>query len=267
MVQAIRALGTTPFSRSAMKARVPEFLALFAERPIKNERGGPSAPQLFATWFMVQTLRPAHIVESGVHDGLGTWLLERAAPEARLYCIDPAPLKLVYRSPHAEYLARDFAELEWALPRDNTLLYFDDHKDALGRIRDAERKNFVHVVFGENYPSGHGDSYSLKQAFMGEPARAPRGVVGRALQALGRSRPGEAARYLEAALETYFEFPPPRLAPVTRWGDAWSDERYPTSPPLFEDAGEPNDPFVLEAQAYTWTCYARLKRDSSPARR
>lgn len=250
-----------------MKERVPEFLALYAARPIKSERGGMRAPQLFATWFMVQTLRPAHVVQSGVADGLGTWLLERAAPEARLYCIDAALGKVVYRSPHAEYFTRDFSELDWALPRETTLLFFADHKDALARVRDAERHGFVHAVFEENYPLGHGDAFSLKKALMGAAAPAPRGVVGRAWYAISGGRPGDAARYLEATLETYFEFPPPRAAPTTRWGDAWTDERYPTQPPLFEGPAEADDPFVAEAQAYTWICYARLKRTAATTQR
>ncbi len=246
-----------------MKERIPQFLALFAERPIKEARGGKRAPELFATWLMVQTLRPAHIVESGVFGGLGTWLLERAAPEARLYCIDSAAAPRVYRSPHAEYFTRDFAELEWSLPRENTLLFFDDRADAVARVREAERRGFIHLVFGENYPAGHGESYSLKKALMGEAAPAPRGVVGRAWHAISGSRLGDAARYLEASLETYFEFPPPRVAPTTLWGEPWTDERYPTPPPLFEGPGDPDDLFVTEAQAYTWTCYARLKRSAT----
>jgi hypothetical protein len=263
MPQAIRALGTAPFSRSAMKERVPEFLALFAERPIKDNQGGMRAPHLFATWFMVQTLRPAHIVESGVFKGLGTWLLERAAPEANLYCIDPEPASLVYRSPHAQYFTRDFSELSWDLPRDRTLLFFDDHQDALARIVDAERRGFIHIVFEDNYPVGQGDCYSLKKAFMGEPPPAPHGLAQRAWHTISRRRPADAARYLEETLETYFEFPPPRLADTTRWGDAWTEERYPTPAPLFDGASEPNDPFVAEAQAYNWICYARLKRPES----
>jgi hypothetical protein len=246
-----------------MKERLPEFLALYAERPIKDAGGGMRAPELFATWLMVQTLRPAHIVESGVFGGLGSWLLERAAPEARLYCIDLAPARRVYRSQRAEYFTRDFAELEWTLPRESTLLFFRDRADALSRVREAERRGFVHLVFGENHPLGHGDGYTLKKALMGGPAPAPRGVVGRAWHAISGSRSGDAARYLEATLETYFEFPPPRLAATTLWGDAWTDERYPTPPPLFEDAGDPADPFVAEARAYTWTCYARLKRSAT----
>jgi hypothetical protein len=262
MSQSIRELGTAPFSREEMKQRIPEFLRLFAERPIRDNHGGMRAPHLFATWFMVRTLEPTHIVESGAFKGLGTWLLERAAPSARLYSIDPDPGSRVYRSPRAEYFTRDFSELDWDLPRQSTLLFFDDHQDALARIVLAEQRGFVHVAFEDNYPAGRGDCYSLKQAFMGVPAPAPRGFVERARRVIRASSPPERdpASYLERALDTYFEFPPVRRATTTRWGDAWTDEKYPTPLPLFDDPGDASDPFVAEAQDYTWICYARLRQ-------
>lgn len=261
MSQTIRALGTAPFSRSALQEKIPEFLRLLAERPFEDNHGGMRAPHLFATWAMVQALEPTHIVESGVFKGLGTWLLERAAPHARLYCIDPDPQRRLYHSSRAEYFTRDFSELDWDLPRDKTLLFFDDHQDALARVVLAERLGFAHLVFEDNYPSGRGDCYSLKKAFMGEPAPRRQNLLARARHVFEGPSPAERepARYLERTLETYFEFPPVRRATTTRWDDAWSDERYPTPPALFDSPGEPSDPFVAEARDYTWICYARLR--------
>ncbi len=245
-----------------MLEKIPEFLRLFAERPIADNHGGMRAPHLFATWFMLQALEPTHIVESGVFKGLGTWLLERAAPNARLYCIDPDPSQRIYHSANAEYFTSDFSKLEWDLPRDRTLLFFDDHQDALARIVRAEQLGFVHVVFEDNYPVGRGDCYSLKQAFTGEPAPRPRRLLRGVRQLLSGRSPAERdpARYLERTLETYFEFPPVRRAATTRWGDAWTDERYPTPPALIESVGDPSDAFSAEAQAYTWICYAKLRK-------
>ena len=261
MPQPIRELGRAPFARETMKERLPEFLRSFAERPIKENLGGMRAPHLFAAWFMVQTLEPTHVVESGVFKGLGTWLLERAAPGARLYCIDPDPGSIVYRSPRAEYFTRDFSELRWDLPRESTLLFFDDHQDALARVEFAERQGFVHLIFEDNYPAGQGDCYSLKKALMGEAVPAPKSLGRRALRALSGPTPAEQdpAAYLERTLDTYFEFPPVRRAAKTRWGDDWSDEAYPTPPTLLDDAPAADDAFVTEAQAYTWMCYAKLK--------
>lgn len=262
MAAPLRELGTSPFSREAMKEALPEFLGLLGKLPISNNHGGMRAPHLFATWFMLRTLRPTHIVESGVFKGLGTWLLEQAAPEARLYCIDPNPEAIEYRSPRAEYFTRDFSELDWDLPRATTLLFFDDHQNALSRVALAERLGFSHLIFEDNYPRGKGDCYSLKQALMGEPAPQPRGLGARALQILtgASAADRDPARYLESVVETYAEFPPVRRPPTTRWGDAWTDALYPTPEPLFDGLGGSDDPFTAYAQDYTWICYARLKR-------
>ncbi len=244
-----------------MKQRLPEFLQLLAERPIKDNVGGMRAPHLFATWFMLQTLRPTHVVESGVFKGLGTWLLERSAPEARLYCIDPNPSSIVYRSTKAEYFTRDFSELSLELPRESTLLFFDDHQDALARIVLAARKGLRHVIFEDNYPKGRGDCYSLKQAFMGAEVPAPTSLAKRALRAVTGPTPAERdpAGYLAQTLDTYCEFPPVRRAAPTRWVDAWADEAYPPPPTLLDDEPLPHDPFASQAQDYNWICYARLK--------
>lgn len=95
---------------------------------------------------------------------------------------------------------------------------------------------------------------------MGEPAPAPRGWGAPARSALSGSTPAEREplRYLERTLDIYYEFPPVRRTQTTRWGDAWSDETYPTQAPLFED-GADDDIFYAEAPAYTWLCYARLR--------
>jgi hypothetical protein len=200
---------TPPFSREEMRARVPEFLELHAKRPIKENRGGMRAPHLFATWFMVQKLAPTHIVESGVFKGLGTWLLEQAAPAARLYCIDPDPSARVYQSSRASYLTEDFAKLSWDLPRETTLLFFDDHQDELRRVEESRKLGFRHVIFEDNYPPGQGDCFSLKQALMGERRPDGRGgLAGLVNKLLPRGSDGEAKAELEAALDCYYEFPP-----------------------------------------------------------
>jgi hypothetical protein len=261
MPQIIRELGAPPFARQAMKERLPEFLRVFAERPFKDNHGGMRAPHLFGAWFMVQTLRPTHIVESGIFKGLGTWLLEQAAPEARLCCIDPNPASIVYRSARAQYFTRDFSEIPWDLPRETTLLFFDDHQDALSRVELAEQAGFVHLIFEDNYPAERGDCYSLKKALMGEAVPPPKSLGQRALRALKGPTPAQEdpVGYLERTLETYFEFPPVRRPATTRWGDAWTDDMYPTPPTLLDDAPVEGDPFLTDAQDYTWICYAKLK--------
>ncbi len=257
-------LGTSPFDRDAMRAAIPEFLDLHARRPIEDNRGGMRAPHLFATWFMVRALRPTHIVESGVFKGLGTWLLEQAAPEAQFFCIDPDPGVRVYSGVRATYLTEDFARIAWDAPRETTLLFFDDHQDELRRVQEARKLGFRHLIFEDNYPPGRGDCFSLKQALMGEQRRDERGAVSRLFDRLssGKAPSGDPKGELEAALDCYDEFPPVVRVATTRWGDAWTDARFPTPEPLFSEASDlPAGArvFADEAQFYTWICYARLR--------
>jgi len=168
----------------------------------------------------------------------------------------------VYRSSRADYFTRDFSELTWDLPAESTLLFFDDHQHALPRVARAKELGLVHLVFEDNYPPGRGDCHSLKKAFMGEPAPRPRGLAQQAARLFSGGSPFERdpAGYLEQTLATYFEFPPVRRAATTRWGDAWTDDAYPTPTALLDDpVTDPADPFVADAQAYTWICYARLR--------
>ncbi len=253
--------GFDSVSREEIVATIPAFLELYAERPIRDNQGGMRAPHLFATWFMVRKLAPRAIVESGVFKGLGTWLLEQAAPKARLVCMDPDPSARIYRSARAEYRTDDFSEVSWDLPREGTLLFFDDHQDELLRVRTAAKLGFRHLIFEDNYPVGRGDCYSLKQACSGEPPPTARDLTSRLTEKLRSALSRRDAIPPELCLlERYFEFPPVVRSATTRWGDPWSNERYPTPEALFTEEALPNafKLFAAEAQFYTWICYAQL---------
>lgn len=262
MGQRLRAIGSSPFRREAMLAALPEFLELHARLPIENNHGGMRAPHLFGAWFMLRELRPTHVVESGVFKGLGTWLIEQAAPAARIFSIDPDLSQREYRSERATYETRDFSATSWELPRETTVLFFDDHQNALERVKLAEERGFQHLVFEDNYPAGHGDCYSLKRALMGEPPPADKSLAGRAkalLSGLGGSAESPEA-YLERVLETYFEFPPVVRAARTRWDKPWDEEHYPTPAALLErPVTDAERAFEAHATSYTWICYARLR--------
>ena len=53
------------------------------------------SPHMFLMWFALKTLQPKVVIESGVWLGQGTWFVEKACPDARICCLDPAcgPLK------------------------------------------------------------------------------------------------------------------------------------------------------------------------------
>jgi hypothetical protein len=168
-MQEIQSIGKVSWGRQDIRNALPEFVNLLAQKPIADNEGGMKAPHLFATWFLIKRLQPKVVIESGVWKGLGTWLIEQASPESQIICIDPVWDWIAYKSDKAHYLKEDFAQINWHtwnLPKDQTVLFFDDHQNAFQRILTAQKFGFQHLIFEDNYPASRGDCYSLKKAFM-----------------------------------------------------------------------------------------------------
>lgn len=267
-------IGPAPWSHAQIRADIEQFCQLLDARPIRDNSGGMQAPHLFALWFMVRALQPTAIVESGVWKGQGTWLLRQACPEATIYCIDPNLERIEFRDDRAVYQSHDFAEGDWGqLDRKRTLLVFDDHANALQRVRQARQRGFRHLIFEDNYPASLGDCYSLKKVFAGAGFSPAHDTVGgtqntflgfnwaRRKEVSSRVPPNmDDAVYLSHNLEVYSEFPPLFRPSHTRWGDGWVDDLYPTPSPLLCNSDKDRFPVLWkEALAYTWICYARLK--------
>ena len=58
-------------------------------------------------------------------------------------------------------------------------------------------------------------------------------------------------------LNLYYEFPPLFKEEKTRWGDAWSEEYYPTKDPIFDS--DYTDTLSNEALHYSWMSLVELK--------
>jgi hypothetical protein len=116
------------------------------------------------------------------------------------------------------------------------LAHFDDHQDAIDRVRFCKKEGIRYVVFTDNYPYQMGDCRSLKRGFE-EP---------------------QASHYLHSALSVYFEFPPLLRTPNHRNNHPWI---WPTPNPLFASAGELPPVAVEDTTGYTWFCFAELKGD------
>ncbi|MBI2891408.1 MAG: hypothetical protein HYY13_11570 [Nitrospirae bacterium] len=279
----LHSIGEMPWTRGEMIDSLFEFCDLYSQRPIRDNRGGMRAPHMFLAWFALTRLKPKAIIESGVWRGQGTWLFERACPDAALYCIDPSPELMVYRSTRATYFTTDFSDLDWSsVPRADTVVFVDDHVNNVERLRSARKFGFFHLLFEDNYPPFLGQN-SLKTAFMHggycEPAPPPATLVERlrrkGLRLLGRAREADNIRVpgnthdadeLRRDLEVYCELPPVFKSARTRWGEPW-DDRYPTPEPLLGAVSDERlRVFQEEADTYTWLCYARLKGISGPSR-
>lgn len=265
-------IGTPPWSREDLISAYPTFKEIYAERPIYDNQGGMKAPHAFATWFMVSQLKPSLIVESGVWRGQGTWLLEMACPEAELVCLDVNFSRLDYKARNATYIERDFSLIDFgAYDLSDALCFFDDHQSALVRLQQMMWKGFDRAIFEDNYPDLRGDCYSAKK-MLGEHGFVPESQLGnRWLHAIrmglkatlgngteAQPVPANAAhaREFRNNVSVYYEAPPLFKTPQTRWGDNWTDVRYPTKRPLFDETIE--DDLRPEAQAYNWMCYIEL---------
>ena len=219
-----------------MIGKLEEFAVLNKDSPVQPNIYGMRSPHMFLAWFVLQWMKPEAIIESGVAFGQGTWFFEKACPDAKFYCIEPYLLEKIYYKPtDATYFEQDFSVIDWGeLPKNNTVLFFDDHQDAFERVKQAKAFGFTHLLFEDNYPVGQGDCCSLKQAFEQE----------------------DHAEYLRDVLEVYHELPPVFKTEKTRWGDAWTGP----SPLLTVVEEEHQQVFWDEVEHYTWMCYARIAK-------
>lgn len=269
-------IGQPPWTRESMLGKLEKFVSLYKKRPIKDNKGGMKTPHMFLAQFALQELKPKAIVESGVYLGQGTWLLENACPDAKLYCIDIDLQQIQYKSSQVAYFNLDFSTIDWnSLPKEDTVLFFDDHQNAYERVKMAKWFGFKHLIFEDSYPPLQGDCYSLKKAFMHSgfkfTSTLVQSIKQRIKQLLGipcqsyrNISPNDIdAKYLRQNIEVYYEFPPVFKTEQTRWNDDWDDVNYPTPEPLLSSVEKKYQHIFLdEAIHYTWMCYVRLKQPS-----
>lgn len=264
-------IGTISWSSDEIKSAIPLFLEMYKHSPVKDNAGGMLSPHSFATWFMLRKINPANVIESGIWKGHGTWLIEQALPEANIFSIDIHLHFRTYISDRVTYFDKDFSRIDWSFITDksNTLLFFDDHQNALSRIKHGRSIGFRQFIFEDNYPAKRGDCYSLKKAFQHAgftPPKRKKGIKSFIKEIL-RSNPKKSippnkqdAQYLKDVLDIYYEFPPLFKSDTTRWGDTWNENDYPTPKSVFTEINEEQYKiFEREARHYTWICYAKLK--------
>ena len=135
-----------------IKDSMEEFLEFFRSRPIADNNGGGLSVNQFSLWLTLKKIQPKYVIESGVFQGQGTWIIENTLPDAKLFCIDPDLNQRKYISPKARYLTDDFLSLgphniNPAIVPD-TLVYFDDHQDQYHRLLHANHLGFKHMGQG-----------------------------------------------------------------------------------------------------------------------
>jgi hypothetical protein len=138
------------------------FIKIYKDRPIKNNKGGCTINHAFALYYIVKKLKPKLIIESGVYKGQTTWLIEKASPKSKLICIDINLSQRQYVSKKAKYSDIDFKFHDFSKIPDNTLVFFDDHVNHLERMLHANFFKIKNIIFEDNYDVHKGDLQTLK---------------------------------------------------------------------------------------------------------
>lgn len=168
-------------SRSQMLVELSTFAAtVYNTRPVgwseatKFNSGGTGFMHQFYMWTLVRHLNPKHIIESGSYNGLGTWILRKAAPQAQITVVSPrTPHIYVDKHNKSRYFTEDsfcdFSTIDWNnakhLDRSKTLiLLFDDHQSGYRRMLEAHARGFHHLMFDDNVHPQKSDHFSLEGA-------------------------------------------------------------------------------------------------------
>ena len=272
--------GEAPWHTLDLKLELETFYHFYASRPGGDNIGGGAFFHYFAIWCTVRALKPETIIESGIHNGVGSWLIRQAAENSRMILISPEDPQ-VYRDDHndTEYFTAkaftDFASIDWqsVMPsfasRARTLILFDDHQAGTVRLRQARQLGFGHVMFDDNYISGYGDNLSVKMIC--EPATQHL-ILGYnksflMLDNFGRTKHEVSAEwYLSKRtefledIEIYAEFPPTWDGP-SRFDIAANIWSQITLPALFatEEVAHFDVDFEQESMRYTHIVYLKVK--------
>lgn len=255
-------IGKPGWNTSDIKNSFDEFAEIYATKPINDNQGGMRAPHAFASYFMLKTMQPKVIIESGVWKGQGTWLFEQACPHARIICLDINFSNLIYKSQNAKYIHHDFSYLDvTTLEKEQTICFFDDHQNALTRLQEMKWKGLKRAIFEDNYPVPRGDCYSLKKifsnaGFLPEGSKDLREALSKFNPAIHKLPNSTHNTELKNSLAVYYEFPPLFKESLTQWGDEWSEPGYPTKPAIFDNSF--HHKLREEALHYCWMCYVEL---------
>lgn len=244
----------TKFASQDLLDSLDEFYSLYISRPIKDNNGGMKSPHMFNAWYAVKSLKPEYLIESGVWKGLGTWFFEKASPDTKIISIDPSPHFRIYSSPNASYHTTDFLDIDWSpLPKENSLIFFDDHQNFLERLKSAQVSGFKRVMTEDNYPYQQGDCYTPKKILANCDY-----VIDLAGKRNWFKKNDADLKYFQDNVTVYQEMPPIFKPETNRWGDKW-DDNYPTPEPLLTVADFLKYPeFAAECKDYTWICYLEL---------
>lgn len=198
-------------ARSSFLKEMDGFLDMYKNRPVKRNKCGMRVNHSYALWLTVKNLQPEYIIESGVNAGQSTYIFRTAAPNAKIFCIDPRDKPLCREArerwidqKNATYFTgddfKDFQDIDWGsmiargeIDPAKTLVFLDDHTYVFRRFSTLMRHGFRHVILEDNYRPGEGDTIADKRGWCMK-------------QMLSRVDPD--SEFLYRTLASYAEYPP-----------------------------------------------------------
>ncbi|KAJ9568291.1 hypothetical protein OSB04_004257 [Centaurea solstitialis] len=193
-----------------------EFVPIYETRPIKNNMYGMGFDHSFGLWFIARWLKPEFNDRE--------WSFQGA-------------FDLGFKASNAGH--PDLMKKHGITDLSRVLIFFDDHQNELKRLKQALKAGFSHLVFEDNYDTGTGDHYSLRQicdqfyiqggghsCFKDSDEARQRSrrkkFWEKAVDVRELCGPGE-AWFVESILDVYWELPPvagPSLTHQTRYDPA-----------------------------------------------
>ncbi len=252
----LKMIFNTKWDTRDIKNYIDEFHKLYLSKPIIDNTGGMKSAHLFNAWYIIKKMQPKHIIESGVWKGLGTWFFKEASPESQIISIDPYPNFREITLDSVKYITNDFLSIDWKniIDTKNTLVFFDDHQDALERLKYCKEHNFKYIMYEDNYPYDRGDVYSIKKVISQKPF-----VIDHAGTQRWFDNKPEDYQYLINNIKYYQELPPIFKDKITRWNSLWDSDGYETPEPLFDIIDKDKySIFFIERFDYTWICYLEI---------
>jgi hypothetical protein len=209
--------GTTTTNGTA-KTVLEEFIDIYKNRPDKVNMCGIRINHALALFVTVRQLQHELVVESGVNAGLSTYIIRAAAPDTEIYALDPEVEAIcnqgkrwIDTSDKTTYFTGekfvDLADHDWrakfaegTMDPEKTLIFIDDHLNAIERLPALIKAGIRHVVVEDNYKAFKGatqaDKHGCpKQAFNAHNTRR-------------RNASMQDGTWLFNNLVSYAEFPP-----------------------------------------------------------
>jgi hypothetical protein len=138
---------------------------------ILTNDGGMQINDMFSYFFLLKTLKPSTIIESGTWNGWSTKLVRKTlGDECKIICLDPLNVPnngFNDTNLNTTYLTGDnfvdFSNLNVdEIDKDKTLCFFDDHQNSAQRLYQSIAKGFKHIFFNDNYPINAGSHYTVQ---------------------------------------------------------------------------------------------------------